>query len=68
MYKRQGDGPSRAYQRFVLPAGEYDVALRLRDTSRAEGFDYAAERRISLAAEQNLAIDFHPVAGGFIFN
>ena len=63
-----GDGPSRAYERFVLPAGEYDVALRLRDTSRAEGFDYAAERRISLAAEQNLAIDFHPVAGGFIFN
>ena len=62
------DGPSRTYQRFVLSAGEYDVALRLRDTSRAEGFDYAAERRISLAPEQNFVIDFHPVAGGFIFN
>ncbi len=63
-----GDGPSRVYQRFVLPAGEHDVAIRLRDTTRAEGFDYAAERRISLAAEQSFAIDFRPAAGGFIFN
>ncbi len=63
-----GDGPSRVYQRFVLPAGEYDVAIRLRDTTRAEGFDHAAERRISLAPEQSFAIDFRPVAGGFIFN
>ncbi len=63
-----GDGPSRVYQRFVLPAGEYEVAIRLRDTTRAEGFDHAAERRISLAPEQSFAIDFRPVDGGFIFN
>ena len=63
-----GDGPSRVYQRFVLPAGEHDVAVRLRDTSRAQGFDHTAERRISLAPEQSFAIDFHMVAGGFIFN
>ncbi len=63
-----GDGPSRVYQRFVLPAGEHDVAIRLRDTTRAAGFDYTAERRISLASEQSFAIDFRPVAGGFIFN
>jgi hypothetical protein len=63
-----GDGPSRVYQRFVLPAGEYDVAIRLRDTTRAEGFEHTAERRISLAPEQSFAIDFRPVAGGFIFN
>ncbi len=63
-----GDGPSRVYQRFVLPAGEYEVAIRLRDTTRAEGFDHTAERRISLASEQSFAIDFRPGAGGFIFN
>jgi hypothetical protein len=63
-----GDGPSRVYQRFVLPAGEYDVAIRLRDTTRAEGFDHTAQRRISLAPEQSFAIDFRPAAGGFIFN
>jgi hypothetical protein len=63
-----GDGPSRVYQRFVLSAGEYEVAIRLRDTTRAEGFDHTAERRISLASEQSFAIDFRPGAGGFIFN
>jgi hypothetical protein len=63
-----GDGPSRVYERFVLPAGGHDVAIRLRDTTRVEGFDYSAERRISLAPEQNFAIDFRPGAGGFIFN
>ena len=63
-----GDGPSRVYQRFPLPAGEHDIAIRLRDTARADGFDYAAERRIALAPEQSFAIDFSLVAGGFIFN
>ncbi|MFZ5608868.1 MAG: hypothetical protein ACOY99_04570 [Pseudomonadota bacterium] len=63
-----GDGPSRIYKRFVLPAGEHDVAVRLRDTPRAEGFDYSAARRITLAPAQNLVIDFRPVAGGFVFN
>lgn len=62
-----GDGPSRVYQRFLLPAGEHDVAVRLRDSTRAEGFDYAAERRIALAAEQSFAIDFRLIAGGFVF-
>jgi hypothetical protein len=63
-----GDGPSRVYQRFVLPVGSHDVAIRLRDTTRTEGFDYAAERRISLVPMQSFAIDFRPSAGGFIFN
>jgi len=62
-----GDGPSSIYERFVLPAGRHDVAVRLRDTARAEGFDHAAERRVSLAAGQNLVIDFLPAAGGFVF-
>jgi hypothetical protein len=63
-----GDGPSRVYQKFVLPAGSHEVALRLRDTARAEGFDHEAARRIELAPGQNFVIDFSPVAGGFVFN
>ena len=35
-----GDGPSRVYQRFVLPAGKHDLAVRMRDTARADGFDH----------------------------
>jgi hypothetical protein len=62
-----GDGPSRVYERFVLPAGDHDVAVRLRDTPRKEGFDHAHKARIALAAEQNFVIDFNPAANGFIF-
>jgi hypothetical protein len=62
-----GDGPSRTYARFIIPPGEHDIILRLRDTGRAEGFDYTTERQVTLAAGQNLAIDFDPVGGGFRF-
>jgi hypothetical protein len=62
-----GDGPSRAYERFVLPAGEYDVAVRLRDTPRTEGFDYERTGRITLSPDQMFVIDFHPESGGFVF-
>ena len=63
-----GDGPSRVYERFVLPAGTHELALRLRDTGAAEGFTHRTERRVELAPGQNLAIDFAPEAGGFVFN
>jgi hypothetical protein len=63
-----GDGPARVYQRFVLPAGTHDFALRLRDTARAEGFTHTARQAVTLAPGQSLAIDFAPAAGGFSFN
>ncbi|MFO1154243.1 MAG: hypothetical protein U1E42_11375 [Rhodospirillales bacterium] len=62
-----GDGPSRMYKRFVVPAGEHHLILSLRDTDRTEGFDHITERRVTLAAGQSLAIDFDPVHGGFRF-
>ncbi len=61
-----GDGPSRVYRRFTLPAGPHVIAARLRDTSRTEGFDHSIERKIELATGQSLAIDFRPELGGFI--
>src|SRR5262249_60746397 len=30
-----GDGPSREFQRFVLPGGQYDRDIRLRDRAQA---------------------------------
>jgi len=63
-----GDGPSRVYKKFVLRAGPHDIAVELRDSARAEGFDYSATRQIELAPGQNFVIDFDPVAGGFVFN
>ena len=62
-----GDGPSQVYERFVVPAGAHEIAVRLSDTPEG-GFEYTAERRVTLAPAQNLAIDFAPAAGGFTFN
>jgi hypothetical protein len=62
-----GDGPSRAYQRFILPAGSFEVAVRMRDTPRSEGFDYVRTERISLAPDQMFVIDFNSVAREFVF-
>ncbi|MFO1109340.1 MAG: hypothetical protein U1E61_09175 [Bradyrhizobium sp.] len=61
-----GDGPSRIYQRFVLPAGKHDVAVRMRDTARADGFDHERRESVELAPEQLLVIDFRSESGSFI--
>jgi len=63
-----GDGPSRVYERFPLPAGRHAIALRLRDTAEDRGFTHTARRAVTLAPGQSLAIDFEPAAGGFVFH
>jgi hypothetical protein len=62
-----GDGPSRVYQRFVIPAGEYDIAVRMRDTTRPDGFDHQRSGHIVLAPDQMFVIDFRSESGEFIF-
>ena len=62
-----GDGPSKAYERFVWPAGEYEIAVRMRDTPRQEGFDHVRSERVSLSADQMLVIDFNPQSREFVF-
>jgi hypothetical protein len=62
-----GDGPSKVYERFVLPVGDHDLAVRMRDTPRKEGFDYWRAGRITLARDQLMVIDFRPEGGGFVF-
>jgi hypothetical protein len=62
-----GDGPSRVYQRFVLPARLHDVAVRMRDTARPEGFDHERSDKVDLAPDQLFVIDYRPESGEFIF-
>jgi hypothetical protein len=62
-----GDGPARAYQRFAVRAGPHALAVRMRDTSRTEGFDYVKADDVVLAADQNFVIDFRAEAQGFVF-
>jgi hypothetical protein len=60
-----GSGPSRIYQRFELPAGTYDVTLRLRDDPALEGFTSTATRQIHLTPSQSLVIDYGAEPVGF---
>ena len=62
-----GDGPSRVYQRFVLPAGKHDLAVRMRDTARTDGFDHEGRNSVELKPDQMLVIDYRPESGSFIF-
>lgn len=63
-----GDGPSRVYERFVMPAGQYDVAVRMRDTARKDGFDHERREHVTLATDQMLVIDFSAETGEFVFH
>ncbi len=62
-----GDGPSRVYQRFVMPARKYEVAVRMRDTARSDGFDHERRDTIDFVPDQLLVIDYRPESGEFIF-
>lgn len=59
------DMASTVYRRFVVPAGEHTLALRLSDRPDVE-FNYAHERRVALSPAQLLVIDFKPESGGFV--
>jgi hypothetical protein len=63
-----GDGPSRVYRRFVVPAGKYDIAVRMRDTSRTDGFDHVGEDAITIVPDQMFVIDFRSERGEFVFH
>lgn len=62
-----GDGPAQIYENFTIPSGVHDLAVRLRDSTRSEGFDYQREARIEFGPRQRFVIEFRSEAGGFIF-
>lgn len=61
-----GDGPSRVYERFPVPPGRHELVARLRDSDRAEGFDYERRVVLDLVPGQSVAIDFRAETGGFV--
>lgn len=62
-----GDGPSRMYRGFPVPAGRHSLVARLRDSDRTEGFDYVNAAEVELAPTQHLIVSFRAETGGFIF-
>ena len=62
-----GDGVSTAYKTFTVEPGQHQLVARLRDSNRAEGFDYEKTSEITLSPQQNFVVDFHPSRDGFLF-
>lgn len=62
-----GDGPSRTYRRFAVEPGAHRLVARLRDSPRAEGFDYENEATVEIGKGRSLAVDFKAFKGGFSF-
>jgi len=61
------DLPSPFYQRFVIPAGEHTLRVRMRDDVKTEGYNYFGEKTMVLAPLQTLIIDFDKARHEFTF-
>ena len=62
------DGPSRVHRRFVLPAGDHEIAVRMRDRPDEETFGWQAARTVRIGPADHRVIDFRANAGGFVFH
>lgn len=58
------DGAASVYQRIEVPAGMHRFKVRLRDSSRTEGFDFERDEVIELKPARILVIDFNAEKGG----
>jgi hypothetical protein len=61
------DGPASVYRRFAVPPGRHRLGARLRDSSRASGWDYDYTRDVNLEAGRYLTVTFRAENGGFEF-
>ena len=60
-----GDGPASVYRRFDLPPGHYRLTARIRDSARADGWDYTHTEDVSLRTGRYLTVTFRAETGGF---
>lgn len=63
-----GSGPSRVYERFVLPAGQHRVTVRMRDNPLPEGMTREGVFEIEMRPADSVAIDYDPSAGAFFLH
>ena len=58
------DGASTVYQRFTLPAGAHQLAVRFSDDVNKKEFGYQRAETVTLAPGKVLVIDFDAEKGG----
>lgn len=61
------DGRASTYRKFVLAAGRHRFVARMRDSNRADGFDYHSDVVVDLKPRQVLVIDFDDNKHAFSF-
>jgi len=59
------DGKSIFYHRTTVPAGPHEIEVKMRDSARTEGFDYARTDKVVLEPGQNHVIVFDEENGSF---
>lgn len=52
------DGAAKLYRRMPVAAGRHQITVRLRDSSRSQGFDYVRQEQIELQPAEILVVDF----------
>jgi hypothetical protein len=61
------DGPSSVYERFEVEPGRHRITARLRQSARADGWDYSHSADVTLVAGRYFTITFRAETGGFRF-
>lgn len=61
------DGPASVYERLAIDPGAHDVAVRLRDSARDEGWDYEYAETVVIEPGRYFTITFRGENGGFEF-
>lgn len=61
------DGPARLYESFPVAVGAHRLTARLRDSDRAQGFDYETHTQLELRPKQLFVVQFRVESGGFLF-
>jgi len=60
------DGAAHAYRRLPVSTGPHIFTFRMRDSERADGFDFEKRLELTMAAGQSVPVDFRSEWGGFI--
>lgn len=61
------DGPASVYETFEVMPGAYTMTARLRDSARADGWDYSATESVVFEAGRYFTVTFAAENGGFEF-
>ena len=60
-----GDGPASVYERFAVAPGTHRISVRMRDSGRRDGWDYARSDVVILEAGKYFTVTFKAENGGF---